>query len=196
MARTNAYQQRGPSTANGIPRSTSNGSSITVASTSSNIGIRRTSSNSSSQLGMVRLSYNSNEIGALQSSRSTSRGNGIDHVPNTMPNNLQPYRCAPGQIQPAGPRVMIGSANYRVQLQSLSEVEEMDVRPEASEGPPKYSKLFPEMEVKIRTQKHVHSCKLTPPLVIHYDYVNCCIQRFLYVYTGATRSSKSKGQKH
>ncbi|XP_064383562.1 uncharacterized protein LOC135332146 [Halichondria panicea] len=146
MARTNAYQQRGPSTANGIPRSTSNGSSITVASTSSNIGIRRTSSNSSSQLGMVRLSYNSNEIGALQSSRSTSRGNGIDHVPNTMPNSLQPYRCAPGQIQPAGPRVMIGSANYRVQLQSLSEVEEMDVRPEASEGPPKYSQLFPEME--------------------------------------------------
>ncbi len=151
IARTNAYQQRGPSTPNGIPRSTSNGSSMTVASTNSNIGI---TSNSSSQLGMVRPRYNSNEIGAMRSPRSTSSGLGVTHVPNTMSNSFQSYGYAPGQSQPAGSRVIIGPSNYRVQLQSLSEVEEMDVRPEASEGPPKYSQLF--LKIEVYTKLNVH----------------------------------------
>ncbi len=158
---------------------------MTVASTNSNIGVTRTSSNSSSQLGMVRSSYNSNEIGAMRSPRSTSSGLGVTHVPNTMSNSFKSYGCAPGQSQPARSKVMIGPSNHGVQLQSLSEVEEMDVRPEASEGPPKYSQLF--LEIEVYTKLNVHF-KVSMPLL----YSKTLCHSTLCMYTGATRGSKSK----
>ncbi len=157
MARvqTNEYQLR----PNQILRSPSNGNSIAMqrSSTNSNLGVTRTSSNSNSQPQIAKSSSNLNGIARSSSnlvstSSSNSSGFGAARTPTSLnkpPNAVSaqsPHTL--DQNQRTRLRIPTGPSS---QLQSLSEVEEMDVRPEEDHGPPRYSHLFPESQVCLLT---------------------------------------------
>ncbi len=171
---------------NRLPQSTSNGSNIALMSPSPNsiLPMARTSSNSSSQHEMPRSSSNLSGIARLNSNlhgvpRSGSNSSGFEtgrtsNTTATTTSGASLYR--PSQVHSSHisdhnqlTRLKIATG-LSSQLQSLSEVEETDVRPEESlQGPPRYSYLFPEKQVI--SIHNVASCTILST-VIHAIYNN------------------------
>ena len=114
------------------------------------ISMTRSSSDSTSPK-IERSVPNSGEHGPTRLLPSTSSGSGILKPSSShLDGGSHTHQISPGPIvnqpAPSRARVVLGGSS-RSQLQSLSEVEEMDVRQDVSEGLPRYSHLFPAIQV-------------------------------------------------